>query len=61
MNLLSKQLVTYLNQARDKRNRKTIILHPNPDLRRKRAEQFSPERAARYWRNVAEMQEMLNA
>ena len=42
------------NAARDRRQaRKPIPLRPDPEYRERRLAQFTPERRARYWRNVA--------
>ena len=49
----------HFNAARDKRKAMTAVrvkpipLRPDPEYRRNRLAQFSPERRARYWRNVA--------
>jgi hypothetical protein len=52
MNL--KAIARRFNAARDRRKAcKPIPLRPDPEYRDRRLAQFTPERRARYWRNVA--------
>lgn len=51
MNLIA--IARRFNAARDRRKaRKAIPLRPDDDYRTRRLAQFTPERRARYWRNV---------
>ncbi len=60
--ILSPSIIHALNEARSKRQAgygKRIILKPNPELRRKRTDQFEGARLRRWLRNSREIQEML--